>query len=165
MAMSPTKRVKNKTKEFKMPPLTSLMDAITILTFFLLTQMSTSTILHPLIESVPKSTVENEVVKGLVLGLDRSGLFQDLGQTVKEEQRKILLASPSEMESPELDIPALTAVLSDEIQRTQARGLPPHTITLMVDSLIKYSWVLKVINTAGNLNYPKIDFVVLKGRG
>lgn len=164
MPMSPTKRVKNKTKEFKMPPLTSLMDAITILTFFLLTQISTSSILNPLIDSVPTSTVDNEVVKGLVLVLDNTGLFQDLGQTVKEDQRKVLLATFEEMESSDLEIPNLTAVLSDELQRTQARGIPPHTITLMVDSLAKYNWVLKIINTAGNLNYPKIDFVVLTKR-
>lgn len=163
MAMSPTKRVKNKTKDFAMPPLTSLMDAITILTFFLLTQMSTSSILNPLVGSVPKSTVSNDVVTGIVLGIDNTGLFQDLGNTVPEDQRKILLSPLSDLESDALDLPSLSAVLSEELDRTQARGIPPHPVTLMVDSLVKYNWVLKVINTAGNLHYPKIDFVVLTG--
>ena len=162
MAAPPTKRVKNRKTNFYMPPLTSLMDAITILTFFLLTQMSASTVMNPIVEKMALSTSQIDAEKGIVFGLDKFGFYFDKATGGPAEQRKIILADATQMMSPDVDIPNFRAMLEEEKMKFQTRKIPLPSVTVEIDSTVEYNWVLKVINTVGLAEYSKMNFVVLK---
>ncbi|MDK9698732.1 MAG: biopolymer transporter ExbD [bacterium] len=162
MASPPTKRTKNRKSKFDMPPLTSLMDAITILTFFLLTQMSASTVLNPIVPNMALSTSQVDAEKGILFGLDKYGFYYDKGTGGSTDQRKVILADPAQLMSPDVDIPNFRAMLEEEKAKFETRRIPLPSVTVEIDSMVEYNWVLKVINTVGLAEYSKMNFVVLK---
>ena len=160
MANSPTKRVKDKTKDFKIPPLTSLIDAVTIIMFFLMTLISTNAVMDPIVSALPKANSDVAATKGVVFGLDRNGLFLDKGTEAKV--RKVQLADASAMGGAEKDLPALNAVLEEEKTKADRRKIPLPNLTVQIDSMISYSWVLKLVDAAGAMQYKKMDIIVVK---
>lgn len=144
-----------------MPPLTSLMDAITILTFFLLTQMSATTIMKPLVPNMPQSTSQVDAEKGILFGLDKTGFYRDIGKGTDAE-RKVMLASPQELASGETILGNFKAALDEEKAKFDLRKIPAPPVTVEIDSMAEYNWVLKVINTVGLSEFNKMNFVVLK---
>lgn len=157
---APTRRPsKTEKSEFRIPPLTSLIDTVTIIMFYLMTQMSTTAVFEPMVASVPQSSAIEAASKGITFGIDKQGLFQetDAGGTAK----KTMLADAGTMGSSDFELPTLRAVLDDARNKAERRKQPLPNITLQVDSTINYNWVLKVMNIAGELTYKKVNFIVV----
>ena len=162
MASAPTKRPsKSKSNEYKMPPLTSLIDTVTIIMFFLMTQMSTTAMTNPMVASVPNSNSKEEATKGVVFGLDKTGLYQEKVDIKTNAPYKERLADAPTMESPEFEVPRFKAVLEDVKITAERLKTPVPNLTIEIDSMITYHWVLKLMNVASSMEYKKVDFIVV----
>ncbi len=162
MANAPTKRPsKTKSNEFKRPPLTSLIDTVTIIMFYLMTQMGTSAITNPMVPSVPYSNSKEEAQKGVTFGLDKTGLYQEKVDFKTNNPYKEKLADVETLQSMDFELPRFQAVLEEAKLTAERLKTPLPNLTVQVDSMITYHWVLKLMNIASSMQYKKVDFIVV----
>ena len=161
---APSKRKrfsKTKNAAFKRPPLTSLIDTVTIIMFYLMTQMGSSAVTNPMVGSVPNSDSKEGATKGVTFGLDKTGLYLERTDINTNETKKEMLADPATMDGPDLAVPRFQAVLEQSVKVSNAQNVALPNLTVQIDSMITYQWVLKLMNTASALQFKKVDIIVV----
>lgn len=160
MAFAPSKGKKNRRKDKGTLSLNSMMDMMTIILLFLLKSMSTSGALispSPFLE-LPRSIQDLEPRKSLAILITQDGVKEDM------EKQPRLIASAAELSSEDnVILPGLSSFLLENKELTEKIGRAfKGEITIQCDKGIRYDWLLKVINTCGQVEFATIDFVVIK---
>jgi len=160
MAFAPSKGKKNRRKDKGGLSLNSMMDMMTIILLFLLKSMSSSGALirpSPFL-ALPHSFQNMEPKKSLAILVNQDGVFEDMENAPRQ------IALKSEVEDPDnVVLPSLQEYLTNEKDLVERTGrIFKGEITIQCDKEVTYNWLLKVINTCGQVEYGTIDFVVIK---